>query len=464
MRWAFGLLCVFLVWPCTAFSVNYHVSSSTLGDLYSHLRSSWDDEDPIYRQRVHQIVGLNIFDLSDDGSNQVYFVSSMRIATDFGVTAREQEDILGMSQTDVALLYGYFDMKEWMGWLDVRAGRQYEIDAIDMVLYDGLRMRAYTPWYVGMEALGGLEAIQDMGPTQNPQTLDGTPGGPLLLEGRYGDVEPRLVIGGGLFLHNLQYTHLDLSYRRIQTLGAGTKADVLGKPGVNQERIGVAASQRITEGLFVNGGTSYDFFLGGLNEIVAGARYRPVFAFEGEVKYHYLLPSFDADSIWNVFSWRPMDRVEERARFYGSEDLSVHVGAYQSFFRSDSSVTDEAVENVVEDLGFNAGGFFRYQPDAYARADVNTQFGYGGKQTFFDVGMGQEYAGGTWGIDGRILMIVFEDGQQERLNGTMLGAQLGGFWQFNSDGKLSVLVEEASSELQPHWLRIFALLDLDFWM
>ena len=449
--------------PNQSLAVDYHVTSRTMGDVYSHLRSSWDDNDPIQRHRVHQLLGLNIFDVTNDGSNQVYFMSNLRIDTDFGVSGAEQEDIHGLNQTNFALLYGYFDVRKWMGFLDVRAGRQYEIDAIDMVLYDGVRLRAYTPWYFGVEALGGLEATHNLGPTVNPHSVNGTPGGPLLLEGRYGKVEPRLVTGGGLFLHNLQYTHLDLSYRRIQTLDSGDNPEEVGDGGINQERIGLAGSHRIMEGLFVNSGASYDFFLGGLNEFVAGLRARPVFAVEGEVKYHYLLPSFDADSIWNVFSWRPMDRIEERVRVYGTEDAWVYAGAYQSFFRADDSVTNEDVKSVVQDLGFSAGGTLRMQPHSYVSADVTTEFGYGGRQTFVDFGGGTRFFGKTLGVDGRALMIVFEDEQQARLNGTMLGAQVEGSWYF-SGGKLSVLVEEASSELQPHWLRVLTVVDLDFWM
>ena len=94
---------------------------------------------------------------------------------------------------------------------------------------------------------------------------------------------------------------------------------------------------------------------------------------------------------------------------------------------------------------------------------MTTEFGYGGRQTFVDLGGGSRFYGTTFGLDGRLLMIVFEDEQQPRLNGTMLGAQVEGAWYFNG-GKLSVLVEEATSELQPHWLRVLTVVDLDFWM
>ena len=457
-----GIICASSVGIASA--VEVQVTSRTMGDIYSHLRANWDDSDPIRRQRIHQLLGLNLFDLTSDKTNQVYFVSNLRIDADFGVSVAEQEQIEGLSQTDFALLYGYLNVHQWLGFLDIRLGRQYEIDAIDMVLYDGIRLRAYSPWYVGAEALAGLEATHRVGPTVSSHTLDGTPGGPLLLEGKYGEVEPRLVVGGGLFLHHLPYTQFDLSYRRIQTLGEGVDPEVLGKPGINQERFGVAASQRIMEGLFINAGASYDLFLGGVNELLAGIRYRPTFSLETEFKYHYLLPSFDADSIWNVFSWRPMDRTEQRVRIYGSEDFWVYGGAYQSFFRADDSVTEEDIDAVVEDLGFSMGSVLRIQPDSYVRTDLNTEFGYGGRQTFLDVGGGTTFRSGMFGLDGRLLMIFFEDEQQSRLNGTMLGAQVEGTWFFTKQGKLSLLVEEASSELQPHWLRVLAVLDFNFWM
>ena len=106
----------------------------------------------------------------------------------------------------------------------------------------------------------------------------------------------------------------------------------------------------------------------------------------------------------------------------------------------------------------------RIQPDSYLRADFTTEFGYGGRQTFVDIGGGTLFYGGMFGLDGRVLMIVFEDEQQPRLNGTMLGAQIEGTWFFMDEGKLSLLLEEASSELQPHWLRVLTVLDLNFWM
>ena len=341
----------------------------------------------------------------------------------------------GLEQNQFALMYGYLDWTDIWGLMDLRVGRQYEMDAIDMVLYDGARLRLYPLTYVGAEVLAGLEAVDGLGPTVSSHTVDGTLGGPLLLSGDTGEREARLVVGGGLFTHNLQYTHVDLTYRRIQTLGKGQEAEEIGKPGVNQERVGLAASQRIMEGLFVNGGGSYDFFLGTMNEIVGGVRYRPVFQWEAEAKYHYLLPSFDADSIWNVFSWRPMDRFEERIRWFESEDAWLYAGTYQSFFRADDSVTNEDVASVIQDLGFTVGGVWRIQPDSHVRMDVTSELGYGGRQTFFDVGAGTLFRGGSFGLDGRLLLIVFEDAQQPRLNGTMVGAQLEGLWNFMEGGK-----------------------------
>ena len=447
----------------TAEGATYHVTSRTIGDVYSHLRASWNDDDPIRRQRIHQILGLNVFDLGGDGTNRIRFLSSMRLDVDFGVSAEEVQRYRGLEQNQFALMYGYLDWTGIWDFMDLRVGRQYEMDAIDMVLYDGARLRFYPLTYFGVETLAGLEAVDGLGPTVSSHTVDGTPGGPLLLSGQYGEREARLVVGGGVFTHNLQYTHVDLTYRRIQTLGDGVQSEQTGKPGVNQERVGIAASQRVMEGLFVNGGGSYDFFLASMNEILGGVRYRPVFEWEVEAKYHYLLPSFDADSIWNVFSWRPMDRFEERIRWFESEDAWLYAGTYQSFFRADDSVTNEDVSSVVQDLGFTAGGVWRIQPDSHVRIDVTTEVGYGGRQTFFDVGGGTLFRGGAFGLDGRLLLILFEDEQQPRLNGTMIGAQLEGMWNFMEGGKASLLVEEASSELQPHWLRLMAVVDLEFW-
>ena len=67
-------------------------------------------------------------------------------------------------------------------------------------------------------------------------------------------------------------------------------------------------------------------------------------------------------------------------------------------------------------------------------------------------------------LDARFMLIMFDDQVQDRLDGTMLAGQLGGSWKFSEVGRFRLLVEESSTSLQPHWLRVFGIVDLNLWM
>lgn len=437
--------------PGAARAAIYQIQSSTMGDLSGSRRADGTD---IIRRRAHQQLGLNAFDLLGDGSNQLYFVSSFRFSTDFGIEQRDLDANASLQTYDLALLYAYIEAKQLGGLVDMRLGRQYEIDAIDMVLFDGLRVRVDTPWYFGVEALGGIEARNRIGGVStNPAELDGTLEREVQFDGSIRDTPVRAVYGAGLYLTDLAYTQLDVKFRRIQTLD--------GSGDVNQQRVGAAFQQRIIEGLHINGSASYDFFLSLLNEARGGIRYRPVHLFEIEASYAYLIPTFDADSIFNVFSWRPMNRATERVRFFFGDDLWAYVGSYQSFVGADNSVTPEDVEGLVSDIGVTVGGRWVVGSQASVGAEFSTQRGYGGDQTFVDAGGQYWFLDGELGADLRLLLAIFDDEQQDRLDGTMFGAQLSGTWRFSELGQVQLLVEHATTQLQPSWMRVFAVVSFD---
>jgi len=455
-----------------AFGVDFEVQSRTIGDVYAHLRA--DDQagdDPISRHRIHQILGLNAWDLMGDGTNSLTFVSSLRIDYDFGILAEEIDNNGQLALHDASLLYGYVEGRDMWGWLDFKLGRQYEIDAIDMLLFDGAKIRAKTPWYFAVEILGGYEAVNGT-LTVNQQALDGTVEGsprPCFNDVCTGytveDPDPKLVVGVGLSLMDLTYTQLDLKFRQIVTLNDHPENEVDGD-SLSQMRVGGAFSQRIMEGLFVHGGASYDMYLSLVNEVRGGVRYRPVHMVEVEAGYTYVIPTFDANSIWTFFSWRPINRIEERARFFFDDDLWIHAGAYQSLYTADDSVTDQEVEGEVQDIGISAGATWILNHRASVRTDFTTQQGFGGDQTFVDLGGSYSFMDGKLGLDARALLIMFESDDQSNLglDGTMFGGHLGASWQFHDDMRLNLMLEEATTEVRPVWLRFMAVVDIRQWM
>ena len=433
-------------------AADFQIRSETLGDFYAHLRS---DRTEIERRRLHQLLGLSIFDITGDGSNQVFFVSSFRFDSDLGIARDELDRIAQLEREKLTILFAYIEARDLFGFLDVKAGRQLEVDAVDMLLYDGLKVRASTPWYFGVEALVGLEARNDFGPiTQTSHEVDGRLEGDLMFDGTVAEVSPGLVYGASLFLRDVPTTNLDVAFREIRHTDDGN---------IEQRRVALSFQQALWGFLFIGAEASYDLFLDLPDEVRGELRFRPTDWFDGRLAYHYLIPSFSADSIFNVFSWQPINQAEATATFWLDPALSVYAGGYVSFLQTDGSaagVTDE----LVEDIGVTAGGRWTVGARGSVFLDVDSQVGYGGTQTFVDAGTDWTFLGRTFGIDGRLLLILFDDELQANLDGTMLGAQAGGFWQFTGGGRLRLLVEEVTTELQPSWFRVMGSVDLNYWL
>lgn len=443
-------LIVLMALPAVA--ADFQIRSDTIGDFYGTLRS---DGTEMSRRRLHQMLGLDVFDLAGDGSNNMFFVSSFRFDSDLGIEQEELDRVGQLRRERLSIMYAYFEARDLLGFLGIRLGRQLEIDAVDMLLWDGLKLSFNTPWYFGIEALVGVEARNDFGPvTTSSFEGDGRREGDLTMDGSFGDVSPGLVWGAAAYLRDLPYTHLHVAFREIRN----TDDD-----DIEQRRIAVAFQQRIMDWLFVEGTASYDFFLGLGNEYRAALRFRPIDWFDGRVQYHYLLPSFSADSIFNVFSWRPINRVEGTGTFEVVPGLSVYGGGYASFLETDA-LGEKVTDRTVQDTGIQAGARWVPGPEGQVWLDGQTQFGYGGDQTFINAGAEWWFLERTIGVDGRVTLILWDDQVQQNLDGTMFGVQAGGTWQFVEGGKLRVVVEEATTELQSSWFRAMGMVEISRWL
>lgn len=435
-----------------AHAAEFQIRSETIGDFYGTLRS---DGEEISRRRLHQMLGLDIFDIGGDGSNDLFFVSSFRFDSDVGIEKAELDAVGQLRRERMSILYAYFEARDLFDFLGVRLGRQLEVDAVDMLLWDGLRVSFDTPWYFGVEALVGVEARNDFGPvTTSSFEGDGRREGDLLSDGSFGDISPGLVWGAGLYLRDLTWTHLHVVFREIRN----TDDD-----DIEQRRLAAAFQQRILDWLFVEGTVSYDFFLELGNEYRAALRFRPVDWFDGRVQYHYLLPSFSADSIFNVFSWRPINRAEGTGTFFVADGLSVYGGGYASFLEVDARA-EGVTDRMVQDTGIQAGARWQPGPEGQVWLDAQTQFGYGGEQTFIETGASWWFLERTLGVDGRLMLILWDDQVQQNLDGTMFGAQVGGTWQFVEGGTLRLIVEEATTELQSSWFRAMGMVEIARWL
>ena len=194
-------------------AVQFRVTSQTLGDAYQLVTV---DDELLNRRRLHQYLRLGAYDLTNDGSYSLNVHTLMRFDTDLGVTRQELDRVVGAQQHVLSVQAAFIEGRRMLGRselnLDFKAGRFLHIDALDYLMLDGARVTVTTPWYVGIEALGGLESRNLTNPvTQSQFELDGA----RVIENANMTDAPSIVVGAALLTTGLNSTRAKLSYRRM---------------------------------------------------------------------------------------------------------------------------------------------------------------------------------------------------------------------------------------------------------
>jgi len=433
----------------SAEAVNTRVQYETIGQGYQILTI---DGEVIKRHRLNQFLNLHAYDITGDGTNLVSFSSSFRFDSDFGISKGEMEKMDQLRNHNLSLMFGYINVHRWLNLLDVRLGRQLLIDDMDFTMMDGVRTVIHTPWHIGIETYAGTEAknagyIGVITTTQLESDGDnGGHGNP--------DEETSIVMGGSLMLEDLKNHHGKIGYRRVQTVDGS----------VDGERIFANYHIRVLPQLHVATAASWDFLIMDVSEIQATVRATKLAKFlDVELSYWRLIPTFEGSSIFNVFSVEPMNDIDGRLRFHLSKNVQAYTGGYVRLFRNDPDSNDVNVDDWVKDIGARAGGQVRFGNRGHLGLDVTYQQGYG-DLTIFDVGGAYNLLDHKMQLNGRLTTIIFDDELQENLNGTSFGVQMGARYSPASNTRLHWLTELNTNRFEKIQFRVFAMVELDFWM
>lgn len=121
------------------------------------------------RQRFLETLTLGVYGIEGGtpapGAPELSLKLRVRLDADAGIKKGETSYspdsdgfIPGLSATPVDLMYGYLEGRNLLkGWLGFRLGRQYVSDVLGWWSFDGAMVRVTTPFYVQVEAYGGLE-------------------------------------------------------------------------------------------------------------------------------------------------------------------------------------------------------------------------------------------------------------------------------------------------------------------
>jgi hypothetical protein len=471
-----------------AFAYEFHVEATSTGQGYQvrWLRAGESDR-WLNRRRFTQTLRLEVWDIlapaGDPGHPEVepkapfqlYFTSSIRFDHDFGdyaagtvafddrgVMVRQDartlvpeldEDTL---QLDVP--YAYVGGNDLGGFLDFRLGRQLEVQTFDWYAFDGLAVTVHTPLHLALEVHGGLvvRGASLFGtPAHEP---DGTGSGDCArFESSTGGWIPsdtcaqrhELMPGFGLALatDGIRGLHARIAYRRAESQTAADTYPGTGGWGVNEEKL-VAEARGELGPVEPFAAARYDLVLALVDEAEAGLRL--------ELGNHavtpavaYSAPTFDADSIFNVFASEP----------YRDLRLDYDVRPWHGRWRGFARSYLRHFEPSADAVGVTVGTAVQLDRGR-ARFDFFHDTGHGGARVGSDLS-GSVQVHDDLALDGRLTVIASDDDLASERS-TTFGAQAGVRWTLAHGAALHFIAEENSNHYQRNQLRVMAILDLAF--
>jgi hypothetical protein len=364
--------------------------SRTVGEGYM-VRMPGPEGALVGRRRLAQYVNLGVFGIlppreadeirRDPRDGQLQIVSSMRLRHDFGTFTRQatgdaQRLLESLDGRQIDLLYGYFEGQNIARWIDFRAGRQFEMSGLDFYAFDGGWIRARTPAHIAVEAFAGqqVDGTALFGfPTFE---LDGTQGTPA-------DASNSPMVGAGFSLADVRFADARFAYRRTWSPAAvnRTVADVPGDSGVgtvvDQELISASVSLRLADGrLAPFSAGRYNLGTNRVDDLSGGVAWALTEMHFVRAFYLRTIPSFDLDSIFNVFALEPFEDVRFVYEVRPGERWRIYARFQGRIFHAEETAELETPPELDRTFGGGGGAGAAYQRRRFAmRLDA---FGLGG--------------------------------------------------------------------------------------
>ena len=327
------------------------------------------------RTRFTSTLGVNLYDLLGEdavsrGGPELDFRARVRYDADAGINGGETDSsnysgfIPGLSDNTglVDVMYAYLEGRRFLhGVLGFKLGRQYMVDSLGWWSFDGAEVKATLPYYFAVEGYGGLEVRGGL-PLSTPRFEAGGSGAAIArastLRFTRSSSRPtsRPPSAPPWSASGVTWIHSRLTYRRVYDTGS---VGLLEFPNANLPPSGVVPGTNTTYGQYsatristdrigysveadfkkwggVKAGLAYDLYDVKFSQIFGSF---DVFATKRvtlSVDYDYFAPSYDADSIWNMFASEPINDVSARAS-YVKGHLSVSAGANVRVYTVDTS-------------------------------------------------------------------------------------------------------------------------------
>jgi hypothetical protein len=337
------------------------------------------------RRRLTATIGLSAYDVlppdpSDRNSPDIIFRARLRYDADYGANGENADPtnpmyfVPGFSTGPVDLMYAYVEGRRFFhGMLGFKVGRQYQTDVLGWWSFDGGDVQVTLPFYVKVEAYGGLEQRGGLPLSTSRYESDGIWRGnrsgfdaSLYPQFQPANIAPAL----GVALESVGPTwiHGRLVYRRVYNTGSVSTSDFANylygpmtydDTRISSDRLGYAMDADLGKAIGLKGGLVYDFYDDRFTNIYASIDGYIAKPLTVSLDYDYYAPVFDADSIWNFFAGDPMNDVGVRASLTPTDRLSMsaggHVRVYTVSTTSDNPYDSSANVGL---LHVNASGMY----------------------------------------------------------------------------------------------------------
>jgi hypothetical protein len=435
----------------------------------------------IKRRRAVQTLALGLYHLGGDAEPGAADFSArfrMRVDADFGIDPAETaysvtsgRFVPGLAAEPIDLMYGYVEGRNLArGLFAFRVGRQHLVDSLGFWSFDGGLVRLTTPVFFSVEGYGGLEQRGGL-PLSTPRfEQNGMWRGDRtgFESGTYPQfIKAAVAPAYGIALESagISFLHTRFDYRKVENRGDAVVAlfpdpmtggyATTNQTRVSSERLGYAVDTSLRGIGGAKGGLVYDLLGGLYSSLYGGIDCYPTERLTVGADYDYFRPTFDGDSIFNVFASGPMQTVTARTAWDGGDFDAAISGGTRMFYVEG----DPAKPARLSDWLGNASGRYRWSTGA-AGVSALLERGDRGRREGGDIRGEKYFMGGRWLAEARTSLYDFRDELRPDRGATSFAYVLGGGFRPNDTARLRLEWEHDVNRLVGQRYRILALLDL----
>ena len=478
----------------------YSVGARTEAQAYqfrSWQGRAFDDPEKLSRYQISQYLDLGAFDLlsSAGRGSRLDFVTYMRLENDFGFDEWEQNRLDDAEQPAFHLLYAYL---HWQGvaggLLDFKLGRQIRYDQLEFFSFDGLDVHVHTPaffgigffggWQVKGTSIAGSDTFQPDGVRVSDRRRIAAGVTTDLLYDPASNIaydyldEPSPIFGGRIQLENVKDVEALVVYRRSMSKTTGANLEALPEEArgwqVDWEHLGAGARVRLLERIWLSAAADRDMFRERWAVLRAAAKADVIedrLSVTAEAQRWN--PTFDADSIWNVFATGPRDEFELRADLlvgdflvYGGPLLTLyHLDLRDAYADTGGIVADgtSALYGGLAGFSTRPGIPWRIAADALYLGGPSGELGHAdtlGRELWVSGVVGRTFRD-RYGVDLRLNLANVSDPNAVGLQDLWsFGAAVIGRIVLSDEATVTVVIEENTNRVVTSDLRGYATLDL----